>query len=91
MTPSNESRGYVLRRIIRRAVIQAQRIGLASLYPLTEVVVEHHYTFPMVTHFPIEPGGTVAVPTEQGGLDVYSPVQHPYLLSGRSRRSSACR
>jgi CO/xanthine dehydrogenase Mo-binding subunit len=46
----------------------------------TEVVVEHDYTFPMVTHFPIEPGGTVAVPTEQGGLDVYSPVQHPYLL-----------
>ena len=34
----------------------------------------------MVTHFPIEPGGTVVVPTEQGGLDVYSPVQHPYLL-----------
>jgi CO/xanthine dehydrogenase Mo-binding subunit len=46
----------------------------------TDVVVEDVYTFPMVTHFPIEPGGTVAVPTEQGGLDVYSPVQHPYLL-----------
>jgi alanyl-tRNA synthetase len=46
VTPSNESRGYVLRRIIRRAVIQAQRIGLASLYPLTGVVVgqmEHAY------------------------------------------------
>ena len=40
VTPSNESRGYVLRRIIRRAVIQAQRIGLESLYPLTGVVVE---------------------------------------------------
>src|SRR5262245_6455360 len=40
VTPSNESRGYVLRRIIRRAVIQAQRIGLPSLYPLTGVVVE---------------------------------------------------
>src|SRR3954462_6430000 len=46
----------------------------------TAVVVEHVYTFPMVTHFPIEPGGTVVVPTDQGGLDVYSPVQHPYLL-----------
>jgi CO/xanthine dehydrogenase Mo-binding subunit len=46
----------------------------------TDVVVDHDYTFPMVTHFPIEPGGTVVVPTEQGGLDVYSPVQHPYLL-----------
>jgi CO/xanthine dehydrogenase Mo-binding subunit len=46
----------------------------------TSVVVEDTYTFPMVTHFPIEPGGTVVVPTDQGGLDVYSPVQHPYLL-----------
>lgn len=45
-----------------------------------DVVVENTYSFPMVTHFPIEPGGTVVVPTEGGGLDVYSPVQHPYLL-----------
>ena len=45
-----------------------------------DVIVENTYTFPMVTHFPIEPGGTVAVPTDSGGLDVYSPVQHPYLL-----------
>ena len=40
VTPSNESRGYVLRRIIRRAVIQAQRIGLGDLYRLPAVVVE---------------------------------------------------
>ncbi len=40
VTPSNEGRGYVLRRIIRRAVIQAQRIGLADLYRLPDVVVE---------------------------------------------------
>ena len=44
------------------------------------LVLENTYTFPMVTHFPIEPGGTVAVPTDSGGIDVYSPVQHPYLL-----------
>jgi CO/xanthine dehydrogenase Mo-binding subunit len=46
----------------------------------TAAVVAHRYVFPMVTHFPIEPGGTIAVPTEGGGLEVYSPVQHPYLL-----------
>src|SRR5918992_1349447 len=40
VTPSNEGRGYVLRRIIRRAVIQAQRIGLEDVYRLPAVVVE---------------------------------------------------
>jgi alanyl-tRNA synthetase len=40
VTPSNEGRGYVLRRIIRRAVQQAQRIGLHDVHRLTAVVVE---------------------------------------------------
>jgi alanyl-tRNA synthetase len=39
VTPSNEGRGYVLRRIIRRAVQQAQRIGLEDLHRLPAVVV----------------------------------------------------
>jgi alanyl-tRNA synthetase len=40
VTPSNEGRGYVLRRIIRRAVQQARTIGLEQLWPLTDVVVD---------------------------------------------------
>ena len=40
VTPSNEGRGYVLRRIIRRAVLQARRIGLEDLYRLTTVVAD---------------------------------------------------
>ena len=40
VTPSNEGRGYVLRRIIRRAVQQARTIGLDELWPLSDVVVE---------------------------------------------------
>ncbi len=40
VTPSNEGRGYVLRRIIRRAVQQAQRIGLTDVWRLSAVVVD---------------------------------------------------
>ena len=40
VTPSNEGRGYVLRRIIRRAVQQARSIGLDELYRVTDVVAE---------------------------------------------------
>jgi alanyl-tRNA synthetase len=40
VTPSNEGRGYILRRIIRRAVQQAQRIGLHDVHRLSGVVTE---------------------------------------------------
>ena len=46
----------------------------------SHTIIEDTYTFPMVTHFPIEPGGVVAAPTDDGGIEIYSPVQHPYLL-----------
>jgi alanyl-tRNA synthetase len=40
VVPSNEGRGYVLRRLIRRAVVQARRIGLEDLYRVPAIVIE---------------------------------------------------
>src|SRR5438105_3303346 len=42
VAPSNEGRGYVMRRIVRRAVQQAQRVGLEPPYlaRLSDVVIE---------------------------------------------------
>src|SRR3954452_23353379 len=40
VVPSNEGRGYVLRRIIRRAVQQAGAIGRSDLWRLTDVVAD---------------------------------------------------
>ncbi|MFZ1879136.1 MAG: alanine--tRNA ligase [Gaiellaceae bacterium] len=38
--PSNEGRGYICRRLLRRAIYQAQRIGLDRVYRLPAVVIE---------------------------------------------------
>ena len=47
VTPSNEGRGYVLRRIIRRAVQQARTIGLDDLWRISGVVTEQmHQSYP---------------------------------------------
>jgi CO/xanthine dehydrogenase Mo-binding subunit len=44
-----------------------------------DLVIDETYSFPMVTHFAIEPHGFVAAPTEDG-IDIWSTIQHPYLL-----------
>lgn len=46
-----------------------------------ELVIDESYTFPMVTHFSIEPHAFAAAP-EGGGVTVWSSIQHPYFLQG---------
>ncbi len=43
------------------------------------LVIEESYSFPMITHFAIEPHGFVAAPDEDG-IAIWSTIQHPYLL-----------
>jgi alanyl-tRNA synthetase len=40
VVPSNEGRGYICRRLLRRAILQAQRIGLDRIEGLPAVVIE---------------------------------------------------
>jgi CO/xanthine dehydrogenase Mo-binding subunit len=42
-------------------------------------VIENDYTFPMVTHFAIEPHAFMAAPDPEG-ITIWSPIQHPYVL-----------
>ena len=44
-----------------------------------EVVIEESYSFPMITHFAIEPHAFAAAPHEDG-INIWSTIQHPYLL-----------
>jgi alanyl-tRNA synthetase len=40
IAPSNEGRGYICRRLLRRAIYQAKRIGLERVHRLPAVVIE---------------------------------------------------
>ncbi len=45
----------------------------------SDLVVAGSYTFPMVTHFAIEPHGVIAAP-DGDGITIWSTIQHPYWL-----------
>lgn len=44
-----------------------------------DCILENEYTFPMVTHFSIEPHVFMATP-DPNGVTIWSPIQHPFVL-----------
>ncbi|MFI5261067.1 MAG: xanthine dehydrogenase family protein molybdopterin-binding subunit [Candidatus Limnocylindrales bacterium] len=61
-------------------VLREHRYGWGDVdAAAADIVVEHDYAFPMVTHFAIEPHGFMAAP-DGDGIAVWSSIQHPYWL-----------
>ncbi|MEI8332260.1 MAG: xanthine dehydrogenase family protein molybdopterin-binding subunit [Chloroflexota bacterium] len=61
-------------------IVREHRYGWADVdVARADLVVENTYTFPMVTHFAIEPHGFMAAP-DGDGIACWSSIQHPYLL-----------
>ena len=61
-------------------VLEAFHFGWGDVESATtDLVVEHDYEFPMVTHFAIEPHAYLAAP-DPNGVTVWSPIQHPFIL-----------
>ncbi len=61
-------------------VLREHRYGWGDVDGATaDLVVEHDYGFPMVTHFAIEPHAVIAAP-DGDGIAVWSSIQHPNWL-----------
>lgn len=61
-------------------ILREHRFGWGDVdAAAADLVVENTYSFPMVTHFTIEPHGFMAAP-DGDGITVWSSIQHPYLL-----------
>lgn len=64
----------------RTNILKTRRFGWGDVDgAAAEVVVENTYSFPMVTHFAIEPHGFI-VDARDDRMTIWSPVQHPFLL-----------
>jgi CO/xanthine dehydrogenase Mo-binding subunit len=67
-------------RLATTNVLREHPIGWGDVdSAAADVVVEHTYTFPMVTHFAIEPHAFMAAP-DGDGIAVWSSIQHPNWL-----------
>ncbi len=89
ITPSNEGRGYVLRRIVRRAVQQGRRIGLEDVHRLTTVVADQmSEAYPELAERASEIERTVRVEEEkfretiERGLKLFEELADKDAISG---------
>ncbi|MDX6503469.1 MAG: alanyl-tRNA synthetase [Gaiellaceae bacterium] len=89
VTPSNEGRGYICRRIIRRAVQHGQRIGLRDVYRLGAKVVEQMGdAYPELREHAVEIERVVKAEEErfgetlQRGLKVFDELAGKESISG---------
>ena len=61
-------------------VLREHRVGWGDVTSEpADVVIDNRYSFPIVTHFAIEPHSFMAAP-EGNGIAVWSSIQHPYWL-----------
>ncbi|MGO9207123.1 MAG: xanthine dehydrogenase family protein molybdopterin-binding subunit [Candidatus Limnocylindrales bacterium] len=61
-------------------VMRVHRVGWGDVdAEQADLVVENRYSFPVVTHFAIEPHAFIAAP-DGDGIAVWSTIQHPYWL-----------
>jgi CO/xanthine dehydrogenase Mo-binding subunit len=61
-------------------VMRVHRVGWGDVdAEPSDVVIENSYSFPMVTHFAIEPHAFMAAP-DGDGIAVWTTIQHPYWL-----------
>jgi len=61
-------------------VLREHRVGWGDVDAApADLVIENRYTFPIVTHFAIEPHAFMAAP-DGDGIAVWSSIQHPYWL-----------
>jgi len=66
--------------LARTNILQEWHFGWGNLTEArADCIVENDYTFPMVTHFAIEPHAFLAAPDHEG-VTIWSPIQHPYVL-----------
>jgi CO/xanthine dehydrogenase Mo-binding subunit len=67
-------------RLAATNVLREHRVGWGDVDAAhADLVIENSYSFPMVTHFAIEPHAFMAAP-DGNGISVWSSIQHPNWL-----------